>query len=161
MPPSAALPEVAPAKLPNTLREELLAAHNQYRRQVGVPDLVWSEDLARDAQGWSNHLARLGGQTLQHSDDRNDQGENLWLGTSGAYSPTDMVKGWGDEQQYFRPGKFPDVSTTGNWSDVGHYTQVVWRNTTEVGCAKASGGGNEILTCRYRTPGNYMGQRPF
>jgi hypothetical protein len=71
------------------------------------------------------------------------------------------VGGWGEEIQYFRMGNFPDVSTTGNWTDVGHYTQIVWRNTTEVGCAKASAGGNDIFTCRYRSPGNYMGQRPY
>jgi hypothetical protein len=150
-----------PDRPTQAMAAEILEAHNQYRRQVAVPDLVWSEELAQDAQRWSDQLAAMGGQQLEHSQDRNDQGENLWMGTSGYYSPTDMVKGWGAEIQYFRMGNFPDVSTTGNWTDVGHYTQMVWRNTTEVGCAKASAGGNDILTCRYRSPGNYQGERPY
>jgi hypothetical protein len=149
----------AQATTPSGMAQEILTAHNKYRREVGVPDLVWSDDLARDAQTWSNQLASSG--RFEHSKDRNNQGENLWMGTSGAYSPTAMVKGWGDEKQYFRMGNFPDVSTTRNWADVGHYTQMVWRDTTKVGCAKATGGGNDVLTCRYSTPGNYMGQRPY
>jgi Cysteine-rich secretory protein family len=147
------------AARPSSMADEILAAHNQYRREVGVPDLVWSDELAQDAQGWSDHLAAQG--TLEHSQERNGAGENLWMGSSGRYSWTAMVQGWGEEKQYFRMGNFPDVSTTGNWVDVGHYTQLVWRDTREVGCAKASGGGNDVLTCRYRSPGNYMGQRPY
>jgi hypothetical protein len=143
----------------SSVAQEILTAHNQYRREVGVPDLVWSDDLARDAKTWSNQLASSG--RFEHSNDRNNQGENLWMGTSGAYSPTAMVKGWGDEKKHFRMGNFPEVSTTRNWSDVGHYTQMVWRNTTKVGCAVASGGGNDVLTCRYSSPGNYMGERPY
>lgn len=69
-----------------------------------------------------------------------------------------MIESFGNEKQYFVGGIFPDVSSTGDWQDVGHYTQVVWRDTTEVGCAIASANGNDILVCRYSPPGNVPGQ---
>jgi len=62
---------------------------------------------------------------------------------------------------YFKNGTFPNVSTTGNWSDVGHYTQVIWKNTTEVGCGVARSNQGEIWVCNYNPPGNYQGQNPL
>ena len=46
-----------------------------------------------------------------------------------------MVGSWIDEKRAFRPGVFPNVSRTGNWDDVAHYTQLIWKGTTRVGCA--------------------------
>ena len=151
-------PTTTPA--PSSTAKTLLDRHNFYRAQVGVPALKWSDRLASNAQGWANNLASRGGKTLQHSSG-SGEGENLWMGSAGYFSQQTMVDGWGEEKKYYKPGVFPDVSTTGNWSDVGHYTQLVWRNTTEVGCAIATAGGNDILVCRYSPPGNYMGQKAF
>jgi hypothetical protein len=138
---------------------EILNAHNKYRQEVGVPPLQWSNSLARDAQEWANYLASQGG-NLEHSQNTG-QGENLWGGTAGAFSYTQMVDGWGSEKRYFVNGTFPNVSSTGNWYDVGHYTQIIWRNTKAVGCGVARGGGNDILVCRYSPPGNYQGQKVY
>ena len=150
----------APSPAPSSTAKTLLDRHNFYRSQVGVPALKWSDRLASNAQGWANNLAERGGKTLQHSSG-SGEGENLWMGSAGYFSQQTMVDGWGGEKKYYKPGVFPNVSTTGNWSDVGHYTQIVWRNTTEVGCAVATAGGNDILVCRYSSPGNYMGQKAF
>lgn len=141
------------------VEQEILAAHNKYRSEVGVPALTWSPTLADHARAWAEYLASTG--QFKHSTDRNGEGENLASGTAGAFSATDLVDMWGGEKQHFKSGTFPDVSTTGNWADVGHYTQVVWRNTTQVGCAMATGGGNTVLVCRYSPPGNYRGQSVF
>jgi hypothetical protein len=134
--------------------DEILTAHNSYREEVDVPPLTWSDDLASHAQEWADYLASIGGHKLRHSKNT-DEGENLWLGTSGSFTNTQMVKKWGKEKQYFVGGIFPDVSSTSNSKDVGHYTQIVWRNTKEVGCAIASAGGNDILVCRYSPQGNF------
>ena len=84
------------------------------------------------------------------------------MGTDGAFSLTQMVDTWGQEKQNFRNGTFPNVSTTGNWFDVGHYSQMVWRNTKRVGCAGVTGSdGYYRLVCRYSPPGNVIGQRAF
>lgn len=135
----------------------LVDTHNQYRDEVGVPPLQWSETLAESAQAWADHLAATN--TFGHSGD--DYGENIWQGSAGAFSLTDMVESWGSEKENFTNGIFPDVSTTGNWADVGHYTQIVWRDTTEVGCGLATGNGWDVLVCQYSPPGNIMGRKPF
>lgn len=138
--------------------QEILNAHNSYREEVGVPPLSWSDSLASHAQEWANHLAA--DKSFEHNKP-DGEGENLWEGTSGSYSFTQMVEGWGNEKKDFVMGKFPDVSNTGDWSDVGHYTQIVWRNTTQVGCAFAETNGNTILVCRYNPQGNVDGQQPY
>jgi hypothetical protein len=66
-----------------------------------------------------------------------------------------------DERRYFRPATFPHVSLTGEWADVGHYTQIVWRETKEVGCAIDSAKGQDVLVCRYFPAGNVQGQKPY
>jgi hypothetical protein len=138
-------------------KDEILAAHNSYREEVDIPPLTWCDDLASHAKKWAKHLASLGGEDLQHSEDTGE-GENLWMGTSGAYTYTQMVDSWGEEKEYFEEGTFPDISSTGDWSDVGHYTQIVWKKTKKVGCAIASAGGNDIFVCRYSPPGNFEGE---
>jgi hypothetical protein len=43
----------------------------------------------------------------------------------------------------------------------GHYTQVVWSGTRELGCGVARSPSREIWVCNYNPPGNYIGQRPY
>lgn len=137
----------------------LLQAHNVERDRAGLPRLAWSSRLAREAQDWAVHLSRKG--SLEHagSDRRRNMGENLWMGSAGYYSAEQMIGGFLSERGKFRPGTFPQVSRTGNWADVGHYTQIIWPRTTEVGCAVAKGAVNDFLVCRYNPPGNLIGQK--
>jgi hypothetical protein len=138
---------------------ELLAAHNIERDRAKVPRLSWSQDLARDAQKWAEHLAQLG--RMQHTTQtqRNSTGENLWMGQAGYFSPASMIDTFVDEKKDFRPGDFPNVSRTGRWQDVGHYTQIIWADTREVGCAIARGKTYDFLVCRYRPGGNWIGRK--
>ena len=89
---------------------------------------------------------------------RPGQGENLWMGTRGAYSVDGMIGGWLSERKWFRPGVFPAVSRTGKWSDVGHYTQMVTRNSTRIGCAIRSSRQWDYLVCHYDPSGNIDGR---
>lgn len=136
----------------------LLAAHNQERARVGVPPLQWDPALAAAAASYGPTLERLG--RLQHSPraSRPGQRENLWRGTRGAYAPEQMVGTWIAERAYYRPGVFPNVSRTGNWLDVSHYTQLIWRTTTRVGCAIHRTPRWDYLICRYSPPGNVDGR---
>lgn len=138
----------------NTFAMRLLEEHNTARDEVNVPRLEWSQRLAGEAQAWAEELARRG--RMEHSTQiaRRNAGENLWMGYAGYYGPEVMIGAFVDEKRLFRPGNFPHVSTTGRWNDVGHYTQVVWRETREVGCAVARGEENDFLVCRYWPAGN-------
>ncbi|TMJ14046.1 MAG: SCP-like extracellular [Alphaproteobacteria bacterium] len=147
--------------LSTNLDARLLAAHNRERSAAGVPPLQWDDQLAADAAGWAETLVETN--QFEHSDDDDDdpQGENLWLGTKAYYPPEAMVGMWIEEKKDFRPGAFPAVSRTGNYEDVGHYTQLMWRDTGSVGCAVRTGEEYDILVCRYRHAGNVEGERVF
>jgi hypothetical protein len=134
----------------------VLAQHNTYRNALELPPLTWSATLAQDALAWAQHLVKI--DNGQH--DRSivgKEGENLWWGTAGAYSYTDMVMAWGNEKSAFHYGVFPDCGK----GMIGHYTQMVWKNTLNVGCALASDGKMDYLVCRYSVPGNVIGQKPY
>lgn len=158
----AALPVLAGAADPDGIFEgRVLASHNRERDAMGVPTLRWDMGLARSAQGWADHLAATG--AFEHAPQRGAyvQGENLWEGTSGYYPVEAQVDAWVREKRYFRPGVFPNNSATGRVADVGHYTQVIWRRTLKVGCAKATNGENDVLVCRYSEAGNFRGETPL
>ena len=148
----------------NAQVQEMLSAQNRYRAEVGVAPLQWSDSLAASAQQWADHLAATNG--FAHS----GSGHGECLGKSGVSdhfpSATEVIDGtWGSEKAAFINGAFPNVSNTGNWDDVGHYTQMVWRGTTQVGCGLAQyddGAFNTTLVvCQYNPPGNVQGQNAF
>ena len=136
----------------------LLAIHNRERSATGAPPLAWDRNLASAAASYGPALIARG--RLAHSDSasRPNQGENLWMGTRGAYSLEEMAASWADERSLFRPGLFPNVSTSGKWADVGHYTQMIWRGTTSVGCSLQRSARWDYLICRYSPPGNIVGR---
>jgi uncharacterized protein YkwD len=143
-------------------RAEMLRGHNDARRAVRQPPLRWNAELAADAQRYADTLART--RTFQHSREPRGtmpEGENLWMGSSGQFSYAEMIGSWIDERRWFRRAALPRFSTTGRWSDVGHYTQIIWHRTTDVGCAMAENRTDEYLVCRYTPPGNVYGRDPL
>jgi hypothetical protein len=153
-----ALHASASAAFTQSEKREILTAHNRYRVEVGVPSLKWSDDLAATALQWARHLSEV--QVFQHSGALGT-GENLAMWTAGHASLAQLVDLWGAEKRFFVEAHFPDVSSLGDWRTVGHYTQIVWRDTTEVGCGRATGGGYDFLVCQYAPQGNFMGRRVF
>lgn len=150
------------AGLNDNLDQRVLAAHNRERIATGIPALVWDEGLAQSARAYAAKMSATG--EFKHSDDEpgvEPQGENLWAGTPGYYSPESMVGLWVAEKRDFKPGVFPMNSRTGDIEAVGHYTQLMWRRSSAVGCALAHGRAEDFLVCRYSTAGNVVGQLPY
>jgi uncharacterized protein YkwD len=143
------------------LQTEMLKAHNNARREVGMPPMVWSRQLEANAAAYAGAMART--RRFAHSRNRAGappQGENLWMGTRGAYSYADMAGAWVEEQQFYDGGSIDDAFASGTFGNVGHYTQIIWRRTTHVGCAVSTDGTDDYLVCRYMPAGNVHGRSP-
>jgi uncharacterized protein YkwD len=124
-------------------------AHNRFRAKHCAAALTWSTKLAEVAQRWANALRDRG---CQFGHSNGSYGENLAAGTSGTLDPGSVVKMWYDEIAEYR---FPD----GGFSmKTGHFTQVVWRGTKQVGCGRSQCKGMDIYVCEYAPPGNWEGQ---
>ena len=160
------------AQLDEHSQTAILDMHNQERAAVGVPQVTWSNSLATDAQNWAQYLASLNlrpyrppdlGDIPPHSQfsTNGGQGENLAWGTPrGAYSAANLAQGWADERSNYVPGT--PVGNGGTYPNVyGHYTQMVWRSTTEIGCGMASDANQDYLVCRYLEAGNYPDKAPY
>jgi hypothetical protein len=142
--------------LPPGAAAQILQVHNAERAAVGAAPLRWEEALAASALECAQRLAAT--RRFRHC----GSGENLWMGTAGRFTPTQMAELWAAERRDFLPGTFPRVTRTGNWQDVGHYTQIVWRTTTSLGCAASTGAdGLTRLVCHYAPPGNIQGRPVF
>ena len=143
--------------------EAMTAVHNSWRSQVGVPDLKWSDKLAAAAQEWADTL-KEDGCGFYHS--HNGYGENLFISSALMYSdgrreladvtPRDAIDSWGEEIKDYN---YADNSCSGV---CGHYTQVVWKETKEVGCARTvCDDKSQIWVCSYAPAGNLVGKRPY
>lgn len=141
----------------------ITAAHNQWRAQVNVPDLTWSDDLAASARSWSEHLA-ADSCLMKHSTTSN--GENIYWASPLSFSDgtkavqgitdQDVVDAWGNEISSY------DYASNSCHGVCGHYTQVVWKSTREVGCGMTvCGDQGQIWVCQYSPAGNMIGQRPY
>ncbi|MCC6075779.1 CAP domain-containing protein [Pseudomonas sp. GCM10022188] len=133
----------------------LLQEHNRARAQVRVPPLRWSPQVATSAQRWADHLADSSCR-MRHS--RGSRyGENLFIGTAGYYGVGDAAQAWAAERRRYRGGPL----RAHNWAPAGHYTQMVWRDTRQLGCGVSACDDKEIVVCHYEPKGNYLGRAPY
>ena len=180
---SAALFAVpASAQIGSAEQTAILNAHNTERANTGspaVPALTWSTDLAGYAQAWATSLAARD-QGLLHRDSSPNTADNTSSNTlpccAGQYIGENIygntaaddgtlgaaaVASWISEKANYT---YPGDSTVGcaAGKTCGHYTAVVWRATTQVGCGKATAkSGWTFVVCNYYTGGNYDGQKPY
>ena len=143
---------------PNVTEEEkqmIIARHNFWRADVGLGPLEWSDEMAILANDWALKLKEQKC-AFKHRPN-NDFGENLFMGTAGYYTAGDAIDAWGEEKA--------DYNYNSNKCKpramCGHYTQIVWKTTEKVGCAKSICEGNVIWVCNYDPPGNWVGQKPY
>jgi uncharacterized protein YkwD len=152
-PPPSSVPPVAsaPPSGLTSVQQTMLAEHNRDRAMHCAAPLTRSPQLEKVAQDWANSL-RDRGCLFEHS--RGEYGENLAAGTTGALPPEAVVAMWYDEVAKYR---FPDG---GFGMDTGHFTQLVWRSTTQVGCGMSQCKGMDIWVCNYNAAGNVEGEYP-
>ena len=151
------------AQLPE-LPNSILAVQNRERAAVGVPPLVWSDKLAADAKTYAEHLIATGPPYNHPSAEWVAahptvlEGENLVVRAPPEPFTQELLAQF---QQFWVGEKKDYQGEPGDFHGVGHYTQMVWRDTKEVGCATATGNGHDVLVCRYSPPGNVIGQKPY
>lgn len=137
--------------------QEILDKHNCARKRYALKPLVWNWELAANAQEHADrciweHASKIGLGVP-------GQGENLSLAMNRPVN----VDGWLAEEKNYdcSSGRCTPATICGHW------TQMAWANTGQVGCGKrrcsslekAPGFVNsDILVCRYTPPGNYVGQ---
>ncbi|GMI70595.1 PATHOGENESIS-RELATED GENE 1, pathogenesis-related gene 1 [Hibiscus trionum] len=132
--------------------QDFLNPHNAARRTVNVGPMIWDEKVATYARDYANK--RKGDCRLMHSG--GPYGENIAWG-SGDLSAKGAVDMWVGERQRYN---YNSNSCVGG--ECRHYTQVVWRNSVRLGCAKVRcNNGATFITCNYDPPGNYQNQRPY
>jgi hypothetical protein len=172
--------EPAGPTVPTPGQAEWLVPHNSVRAGTfaGVtvspvpspplPALGWSASAEAIAQEWAS------GCVYQHNGGRNadgiQRGENI-----AATAPADRADATPAYIVGLWAGEWPDYDYATNSCAAGqvcgHYTQVVWRRTALVGCARARCTTNspfgasfptwDFFVCDYEPPGNYVGQRPY
>jgi hypothetical protein len=142
---------------PDRKSERFLLRINYWRRDAGMTALTWDNELAASAQARGAELAQTG---LAHRVRTGPRpvGENLLQNLPGQRSIEQMIDVWGNEKRYFVPGIFPNISTTGDWSAAGHYSQMVWGGSRWVGCAVTSGGDFDWTICHFFPVGNKDGK---
>ena len=136
---------------------EILAAHNKVRAEVGVEGLVWSDVVAAQAQDWADQNKAAG--TCFDAEHRqgNSYGENLAM-SQPPESATSAIQGWAAERSNYSH----DSNSCAHGEDCGHYTQIVWRDTREVGCGVATcADGSGVWVCNYNPAGNVDGESPY
>lgn len=157
--------EVKPVAKKTNITDEyksiLLDAHNTARENLGLQTLLWSDDLEFKAQSWADDLATRGCE-LEHSNTR--FGENIYYSwTTGdlVLNPQKSTDRWVSEADYYDYSS----NTCADGKDCGHYTQMVWADTTSLGCGVSTcsidGKNTQMWVCQYDPAGNVAGDKPY
>ena len=131
--------------------------HNEERASLGLTDLSWSDELAQQAQQWANAMAFK--DEVSHSG--SGQGENIWYGDNNSATIEDMFGFWLSEKQFFIETQPVPENCSQSWENCGHYSQIVWSQTSHIGCAASASQTNDYVVCRYDPAGNIQGQKAY
>ncbi|URD90676.1 Pathogenesis-related protein [Musa troglodytarum] len=138
--------------------QDFVDAHNSARADVRVGPVSWDDNVAAYAQNYANQ--RIGDCQLVHSGGPygGPYGENLFWGAGSDFTAADAVNSWVGEKQYYDY----DSNSCADGQVCGHYTQVVWRYSTAIGCVRVQcDSGAIFIICNYNPAGNIVGERPY
>ncbi len=146
----------------NITREDAQAVldfHNKVRADLGVPPLTWNAQIAAFAQQWADSLANFNNCNIKHHSNQFNYGENIFGGSSAKlFKGIDAANAWYQEKNKYTYSKLGQ----GNWYETGHYTQMIWKTTTEIGLGIATcPSGGVVVVGNYSPAGNIFGQYPY
>jgi len=119
---------------------------------ANMQKLVWDDEVARTAQDYIGSVC-----AMQHDPNNHKYGENIAAGSSGYYNFKQLVQMWESELTK-SPGRLSYTPEAYQFGDgTGHYSQVVWAESSKLGCGTCTGNGMTYLLCRYSPAGNMMG----
>jgi len=135
----------------------MLNVTNRFRAEHNANALIWNNSLADTSSKWAKECR------WKHS--KGPYGENLAMGFQNL---TAAVEAWGNEREQY------NYDNPGFSEETGHFTQLVWKSTSTVGCGRFDCGtaprddGDEdrdargwYVVCHYWPPGNVMGDHLF
>jgi len=153
------------ASTSDSYSQAILDQHNNHRANSSAPDLSWSTDMANIAAQIASscvyaHNTTAGG---------GGYGQNIGAGAEPSAVPAMITNEMYDNEIGFYPTPYgndsPDMTNFEKW---GHYSQIVWKSTTSVGCATqycpnglanaGSGVSPYFTVCNYSPPGNFAGE---
>ena len=138
--------------------------HNNVRSNVSpkanppLKPLLWDDSIAAEAQSWANNCRFIHG-------GHPNEGQNIYSAGGFVPTPSDVVNSWASEASFYNY----NTNSCASGKQCGHYTQIVWRSTTKLGCGMAYCKTNSpigkgdwyLVVCNYKPPGNYRGQKPY
>ncbi|MBI4791322.1 MAG: SCP-like extracellular [Deltaproteobacteria bacterium] len=152
----------------------VVKAHNTIRGKVGSPRMKWSEKLEAKAIKRIKVLQNNGcfmkhdgpgenlywASALKTANKKNSFGQWIWHRSVQDISESEVVYSWADEKKWYSNENGVCRAPIGE--TCGHYTQIVWEETVEVGCSRAvCQDKSQVWLCLYSPPGNIVGQRPY
>jgi len=147
-------PEHNGAEATLSFKDQCVKWHNDYRDLHQVDGVTWNDTLAKGAEDWAKYLAE--NNLFKHASNIKP-GENLYL---SSHIPTEPCTA--ATKAFYEEVKDYDFNKPGFSMQTGHFTQVVWKNTKEIGAASATRqDGKFVVVIRYFPGGNYLGEQPF
>jgi hypothetical protein len=158
----------------NAVRADPASVGGSPAPSPALPALSWSATVAARAQAYADACVYRHDATALHD---LGYGENLAAAyPPGSFSTAQVVAGlWGSEAPFYdyAANTCDDTNAANTAHTCGHYTQLVWRGTTVVGCGfrtcsaatwpftGGTPGPWDYWVCDYAPPGNWVGQRPY
>merc|ERR1719284_2267483 len=166
------------------VKDAIVAKHNELRAKIAngkekrgvdgrqpkaanMRELKWNDELAKIAQRWINQCAGAHDKN-RRTNDFSWVGQNWAMSSNGNKDQqqslaTSFVQMWYDEVKDMSKKALTDPTgkNNGKTGVIGHYTQVVWAETTDVGCGYIASSKGSYMACNYGPGGNVAGKRVY